>query len=223
MDSSVQNIRVFYKKKSRAKYISHLDVTRLMQRAIKRADLPVWYTEGFNPHIYLTFALPLSLGYESESESMDLRLISEMPFDEVARRLNLALPADIEVYAVATPIGKPEVIKSALYDIVLKSDTTSGQTLKECLDNFLSQEKIEVVKKSKKLSKVIDIKEDIHVLSLDVNDNCVDLKVQLTAGISKNINPTLMLDEYKGKYSLEDLNVSVMRRSIFDEQGKEFR
>lgn len=223
MDSSVQNIRVFYKKKSRAKYISHLDVTRLMQRAIKRAALPVWYTEGFNPHIYLTFALPLSLGYESESESMDLRLVSDMPFDEVTQRLNLALPDDIEVYLTATPTQKPEVIKTALYDIVLKSDMTSGQTLKECLDNFLSQEKIEVVKKSKKLSKTIDIKGDINVLSLEVIDNCVLLKVQLTAGISKNINPTLMLDEYKGKYSLDDLNVAVVRQSILDEQGDEFR
>ena len=54
------NIRVFYHKTSRAKYISHLDIMRCMQRAVVRAGLPVWYTEGFNPHIYLTFSLPLS-------------------------------------------------------------------------------------------------------------------------------------------------------------------
>lgn len=58
-------VRIFYKKLDVAKYISHLDMQRCMQRAVKRAKLPVWYTEGFNPHPYITFALPISLGIES--------------------------------------------------------------------------------------------------------------------------------------------------------------
>ena len=58
--------RLFYTKTGRLKYISHLDTNRLMQRTLKRSGLPVWYSEGFNPHIYITFALPLALGLESE-------------------------------------------------------------------------------------------------------------------------------------------------------------
>ena len=71
--SEYKEARVFYTKTGRAKYISHLDVTRCFQRALQRAGLSVWYTEGFNPHSYLTFTLPLSLGYESLCESMDKR------------------------------------------------------------------------------------------------------------------------------------------------------
>ena len=75
----MHNIRVFYNKTQRAKYISHLDINRCMQRALKRSGLPVWYTEGFHTHIYVTFALPTPLGFESMYEAMDFRLIEELP------------------------------------------------------------------------------------------------------------------------------------------------
>ena len=55
--------RIRFTKTGEAKYISHLDLYRFMLRALKRAKLPVWHTEGFNPHVYVTFALPLSLKY----------------------------------------------------------------------------------------------------------------------------------------------------------------
>ena len=57
--------RVFYTKTGRLKYISHLDVNRLMQRALKRSGLPVWYSEGFNPHIYITLHCRLHWGWKA--------------------------------------------------------------------------------------------------------------------------------------------------------------
>lgn len=222
MDNNVLNIRVFYNKKARAKYISHLDITRCMQRALKRSALPVWYTEGFNPHIYLTFALPLSLGYESESESMDMRLISQVSFDEVKDRLNDALPQDIRVTAVALQKNKPEVITNALYSITLASDTMPAKTLLDCLTNMLSGEKIEVVKRTKKGNKLIDIKPDITLISSEIQDNIVAIKLKTVAGITKNINPTLLTDEMSGKYSIDDLQVNVMRNAVVDIEGNPF-
>jgi radical SAM-linked protein len=65
------DIRVFFSKTGNAKYISHLDLYRSFSRAIQRSGLPVWITEGFNPHIYITFALPLALGIEGQEEAMD--------------------------------------------------------------------------------------------------------------------------------------------------------
>ena len=55
-------IRIFFEKVGVARYISHLDLMRNFERAMRRADIPFWYTEGFNPRPFLTFALPLSLG-----------------------------------------------------------------------------------------------------------------------------------------------------------------
>ena len=67
-------VRVWFTKTGEAAYISLLDLQRVMQRALKRSGLPVWYTQGFNPHIYMTFAAPLALGQESLVESLDCRM-----------------------------------------------------------------------------------------------------------------------------------------------------
>lgn len=218
----VSNIRVFYKKMSRAKYISHLDITRCMQRAIKRAEIPVWYTQGFNPHIYLTFALPLALGYESECESMDFRLIQDMPLDEVLTRLNKTLPPDIQAYKVAEQINKPEKIIKAEYDIEVFLDGVSGKAIQNAFLEFMKSEQIEVVKRTKKGDKVIDIKPDCNIISTSVVAEKMVLNLEMTAGIIKNINPTLLIDEFLAENNLDEACTNVLRKRILMENGKEF-
>ena len=94
-----QKVRLFFTKLDRAKYISHLDMNRCMSRALKRSGLPVWYTGGFNPHMYLTFPLPLSLGCESSYECVDLKMTREVALDSIAEKVNACLPPDIQVFA----------------------------------------------------------------------------------------------------------------------------
>ena len=88
----MKNVRVWFEKKGAVRYISHLDLTRNMARGLKLSGLPVWYTEGFNPRIYMTYAMPLSLGVCGERECMDIRLTEAVPFSELTVRLNTCLP-----------------------------------------------------------------------------------------------------------------------------------
>ena len=88
----MREVRLRFSKTGRCKYISHLDINRCMARAFSRAEIPLWFTEGFNPHPYMSFSLPLSLGVESLCESVDIRLIEEISNDEVKQRMNDALP-----------------------------------------------------------------------------------------------------------------------------------
>ncbi len=74
------------------RFISHLDIQRLVQRAMRRADLPLSYSQGFNPHPILSFASALSVGYTSDAEWMDVRLSEDVAPEEFAARLNTALP-----------------------------------------------------------------------------------------------------------------------------------
>ena len=111
------NTRVFFSKMNRAKYISHLDLNHTVLRAIRRSKLPVWQTEGYNPHTYVAFMLPLSLGQEGVREAMDFRLTEDVSFEEVAQRLNDALPPDIRVTEVTEPHYKNTDIASAEYRI----------------------------------------------------------------------------------------------------------
>ncbi len=216
------NLRVFYHKTGRAKYISHLDITRCMQRAIKRAGLPVWYTEGFNPHIYLTFALPLSLGYESESESMDFRLTEELPMEEVCRRLDEALPPDIHVVKVDLQKNKPDAITAAVYEIRLTDCGDDSAALLEAFHAFLEQETICVEKKTKKGMKTVDIKPDCQVLSAEKWENGIRIVLRTAAGPSYNINPTLLTDEFLKSRGIPAANTQVLRKSVLMENGQEF-
>lgn len=213
--------RVLYEKKGRARYISHLDINRLMQRVLKRAGLPVWYTEGFNPHMYLTFALPLSLGCESEAEYMDLRLTEDLPFEEVARRLNDSLPEGLRVREVFSPLHKSAEISRADYRIELQADCTP-EALKKHWEAFWSADSLPVVKKTKRGTQTVDLKPDITLIRADIGPSGLTLIVGLPAGNEKNYNPSLLLEEF-GRQSGLQLCEKSLRLRVYCKDGSEFR
>jgi radical SAM-linked protein len=97
---SSQRIRVRFRKGDRVRYISHLDVLRFWERAIRRAELPLSYSQGFTPHPKLAFASPLPVGFTAEREVMDVTLDERVPIDEFARRLRVESTEDLAVVAV---------------------------------------------------------------------------------------------------------------------------
>jgi len=177
------NIRMFFFKTGNAKYISHLDLYRAFGRAIKRSGLPVWITEGFNPHIYMTFALPLALGIEGGEESVDLRLTGEsVDFAEVVQTLNAVMPHGMGVIRAAAPVRKASEIARARYEI-----RTQSQEAFEKLDVYLSQPEIKIVKKTKRSAQEIDVK---PLLEWERETGILTLP----AGSELNINPWNVLD-----------------------------
>ena len=107
-------VRISFEKKNEASYISLLDLQRVMQRVLKRSGLPVWHTLGFNPHIYMTFACPLSLGQESECECVDVKTEAEAPdFEQWKAALNAIMPAGIVITHVPSKIPVADWLPSA--------------------------------------------------------------------------------------------------------------
>ena len=127
----MESMRVFYAKTGTAKYISHLDINRCFQRAMKRAAIPLWFTEGFNPHAYLTFPLPLALGYESLCECVDFRLVEPIEPGEIVRRLNAVLPMGLKAVRAAPPAYKAADIALAAYG---PGQTDSGRIFRAAAD-----------------------------------------------------------------------------------------
>ena len=80
-------VRIWFDKLGEVRYISHLDLMRCFTRAIRRAKIPLWFTEGFNPRPYMQFALPLSLGMQSVCESVDIRVEGEITNGEIEKKL----------------------------------------------------------------------------------------------------------------------------------------
>jgi radical SAM-linked protein len=105
---TAQRIRVWFRKGDRVRYISHLDVLRFWERAIRRAGLPLSYSQGFTPHPRLAFASPLPLGFTAEREVMDVTLDEAVAVDEFARRLRAEATGDLAVVAVEeVAVGAP--------------------------------------------------------------------------------------------------------------------
>ncbi len=209
-------IRAIFEKCGRAKYISHLDLNRCMQRTFKRSGIPVWYTEGFNPHIYINFALPLSLGYESKAEIMDFNITEQMPFDEIKDRLNKAMPEGLKVTKIYTPTTKQLEIKYSDFKI------SFDRYIKADFEKFMSQETINTIKKTKRGEKEIDLKPDIKVLSYEEADGKTIISMRLPAGNDKNINPSLVTDLLLPMCSEKTEILSVERIAVLTDKEKEF-
>lgn len=214
----MRNIRIFFKKRDRAKYISHLDMTRLFQRAVRRSGITMWYTEGFHPHLYMTFALPLSLGIESDCESVDMKLVDEISFEGVKERLNLALPDGISVTEVKEPLMKANRITYSIYAV-----TFFGLSkMADKLSAFLSRDEILAVKKGKAGEKTVNIKQWVYDFSVSESGRDLNLSLKLASGNTNTLNPQLLLNAFSDSEKIDVSGAFILRERILCENDEEF-
>ncbi len=162
--------------------MSHLDFVRMFGRALRRAKLPVAYSEGFNPHPLLGFALPLSVGYTSECEILELTLTENIPPDEVAKRLNSTLPEGVRIVQGYTGKSNMKALTYALY-VVYPERMPAG------VADFLLKEEILIEKKTKSGIKETDIRPDIKDIKLYLDR----IEMTLSAGSHRNLKPEVVI------------------------------
>ena len=214
----MKTVRIWFRKIGAAKYISHLDLNRCMARAMRRAAIPAWVTEGFNPHLFLTFALPLSLGQEGLDESMDIKLPDDFPVETLPDRLNAVLPPLLPVTRAAEAVEKPAAIASAEYRVALRADD-GDPALADTLAQFLAQDEIPVTKKSKSGDRTIDLRPYLGECTAGPAPDGAALRLVLPAGSSENINPALLTDAFAAAYG-RPLHISIVRTAIYDRDRK---
>ena len=214
----MKNIRLHFSKTFSARYISHLDLARTFARAIKHSGADVWYTEGFNSHLYLTFALPLSLGQCGECEVMDFRLTKPVENFTVLSRLNETLPPNIRVTAVYEPIHSPKEITSARYEITLGG---AGEYVGK-IEEFLHEDSITVEKKTKKGVSQIDIAPHIKDAQVKADENDAVITVTLPAGNQLTVNPVLLTGALFEYLTVSFEPVDITRKEIFISDGRLF-
>ena len=218
------DVRMFYEKTGMAKFISHLDTVRCITRAMKRAQVPIWYTEGFNPHAFLTFAMPLSLGFESYCETVDFRLTEDVDLADLTEKLNNALPVDITVKKIALPKMSPNDIRWAEYEIIFNNP---DDLLLQNAHSILSADEILVEKKGKqgrkKVAKEVNIKEYIRTYELKEENNRLVLKTVLASGTTTNINPMLLIGALTKDTNTDEQDVDVIKLKSYTENMEIFR
>ena len=219
----MKNIRIWFKKDFECRYISHLDLNRCMLRALHKSKLPIWHTEGFNPHPFATFPLPLSLGFRGVNECMDVKLEDDnYSFEEIILKLNKCLPRGIQVFDVTEPVMKAGKIAFAEFLVKLKSENANTSVISEKLSQFIALDKIEIEKKSKKGLKTIDIKQGIKSFEIEEKFDFVLLRVVLTAGSSDNVNPNLLVTAFED-FSKLTVDADITRIDLYNSEMELFR
>ena len=215
-------VRAVFSKKGRAVYISHLDLFRTMQRALKRSKLPVWYSQGFNPHIYLNFPLALSLGVESDTEFMDLAFTEEVDTEKAKEILNAVMPEGLSVIRIAKPVFKNTDIGFAEYEIRFRSCETP-EKMAGCLDGMLAMDSIEIDKRSKSKGTVrMDIRPYINVIDKKCDGDMLTVDLRLPAGGTLNINSNVFIDTFSVISGINFTNVYTKRTKILTKSGENF-
>lgn len=215
----MKSVRLKFSKKGRLKFISHLDLNRLLIRSVRMAKIPLWYTEGFHPHPYLNIALPLSLGHTGESEILDIKILDDnMSGEQIVSALNAVCPLDLKFLCAYEPKQKAANIGFAEYEIVF----SDGGEIYNNLEAFLKSEEIICSKKTKKGDiKQINIAPDIKSSELKKGENTT-LYLTLPAGSEKNVNPELFLGAFYESFPETFYCYSVNRVSILDKNGNMF-
>lgn len=199
------------------KFVSHLDMNRLMTRVIRKAGIPVWYTEGFNRHIYINYAVPLSLGFEGVYEIMDIRLIDDgFSFEDLLKSLNAAAPEGIEFLRADTPVLPTKDIFFAEYELTFDPENAP---LYKKLKEFLSKESVICQKKDKKgRIKEFDIIPKIKRAEF-LSDKAL---LVLAAGNEGNLNPSLVLNAFFEETGTPPVFCTVKRIMLYDKDLKPF-
>lgn len=176
-------------KEEPVRFVSHLELQGMLQRALRRCRLPVAYTMGFHPHAQLSFALALGVGFTSAGEYVDVRLNGEMPQEECGERLAAVLPEGFGVCAVRVLEGGPgfsELMHASDYRI---KAAENSQKLIEGMRNLMEEETIMVRKQGKRGTQDTDIRPMIFGAGQDGEGICV----RLWASAEGTLSPALMM------------------------------
>ena len=189
-------LRLRFSKIGRAKYISHLDLMATLQRALIRAEVPIKYSQGFNPHPVMSIALPLSVGCESVCELMDFQTEDNLPPDGLPALINVYLPNGIEVQCAYFPERKFSAIAHIEFRGILFYDAGVPERAVERLNEAYSAKSIVISKKTKSGVSDLDIAPLVRGLAFHAGEQIV-MSVRLPAQ-NPSISPENLLSALSG-------------------------
>lgn len=187
-------MRVRFDKKGPARFISHLDLNRCVQRALRRAGTPVWYTQGFNPHPYVVFALPLPIYCESECECMDIRLEDEATdgFPQILAALVPQFPEGIVLKEAYSPAMKLGDVAFARYRFAFAYESAGKDAIEESFGALRAAEKLMVTKETKHARREVDLLPLLKSAAAAAEDRLLTFELTLPAVGPESVSPALV-------------------------------
>lgn len=183
--------RLLFSKTGRAIYISHLDIMSTFQRAFMRTGASVKHTEGYNPHAFVSIALPLSLGHSSRCEFLDFELLEDKPkLEDLPGIINQYLPEGIVVHEAYENGQKLKELTYIAVRITLTYDNGVGEGHISAISELFNRPELTVTKKSKKGPAETDIAPLIKELNIEQTDSDKIVIDAVITAQNPSLNPT---------------------------------
>jgi radical SAM-linked protein len=231
----LSSIRVKFIRGEEVKYISHLDLMKAFERALRRSKLPIAYSEGFNPHPKMVFGLPLSVGVTSEAEYADFEFSEDIKVSELIEILNPQLPSGLAITDAGVKADRKNImaeITRASYCVNVCVNSKVGiNQMKRIIDDFMLKGEIRIIKKTKSGMKETDIKPMIHSIGVESmtrasnNEGCTGnvfkISTVLSAGSRGNLKPEQVVEAVSSMAGEPIKLLSIHRTGLFIESGGE--
>ena len=216
-------VRIKFIKHGPVKFIGHLDIMRYFQKAIRRAEIDIKYSEGFSPHQVMSFAAPLGVGLTSNGEYMDIEVNSMTDTKTMMDQLNAVT---VEGISVTDCHVLDERAKNAMSLVAAADYTLTFREGKEPADlegffqglsEFMKQSEILITKKTKKGEKEVDIKTGIYELSVDGER----IFMKVSSGSADNLKPELVMEAYYQflGLTLPEFAFHIQREEVYGNTG----
>ena len=203
---------VRFGKKSRLRFISHLDLQRFMMRALRRTDLPVSYSQGFNPHPQMSFASALAMGWASTAELMDIKLTESVDPDHALEQMRSALPPEMPVYSCRLVEDRHPALMANLvmadYRIELKG--ADAEKIVGAVDAYLAEETVMGVRKTKSGEKEVNIRP--QTISLTAEGNALLARLMLTP--EDTLKPDTLVGVLASRCGAVDYECAILRTAL---------
>lgn len=217
-----------FTKQDRMKFISHLELISVIERAFRRADIPLKFTQGFNPHPKISFAAPLPVGVSSESEYLTVEIQDEIDIDVFKNKVNMQLPKGIKFlkcrYIDSKSKSLMSIVEDATYIVkCIIEDNYDSSDIDNTVKDFLNRKEILYKKIGKrKKEKIVNIREFIkNIIILSKEDNEIILKMTVSTGSQGNLKPEILINKLveleKIKIDLDKLKIH--RLELFSSKG----
>lgn len=224
--AELKKLRLALNKGEKLRFLSHLDYAQAIERMIRRADIRMAYSEGFNPHMKISFSSALALGVTAAAEYIDMDVLEEDSLESIMERLNRVAPPGLEVLD-----GKemPDKVKKmmaicnyAIYEVT--GPTTADVEWSELLKTFNEASEISYEKVTPKKTRIIDVKEFVkESITAHVDDGKVTLVMGIGIYPQGTIKPSEVWNLGKDSYNWPiTSDYEIHRRAIMveNEEGR---
>ena len=223
-------IRIKFRKWGSMKFIGHLDMMRYFQKAIRRANIDICYSEGFSPHQIMSFAAPLGAGITSDGEYFDIEVNSSFSTEEAMKRLNAAMVEGVEVtgYVRLPDNAKTSmaIVAAADYRLSVKEGYSSPLSAAEWANSikeyFTDAKSFVIVKQTKKSEREVDLKPLVYEFKVKEDESGPVFFLKVSTGSIDNIKPELVLASLYEKCGLtyDENAIQIHRLEVYarDEQ-----